>query len=331
MKTLIFTIICSALIEGTVLAKRNFFNGNLIDTTRQLKRNIITIEDNDQDLSLLLLSFDYSSNTSTFGTFSQFVRQPSYSPSMTFISKYGFDISLSGYWIENSDDSLTGTTSEYDFTAGYSIQIKKKLIIYPSYSHYFHSKESNTLKSAFNDNFNLGIYYQSGRFLSGLSANYLLGTDNTFYLSVQNSIILSKENFIFRNSIIDLQPTVDINFITRSYYETYFWESLSASSSLRDFFNDYPDIRRRFVILKNNNPDLTNMEILDIISTDYTEEKEKFALGNIGVYFPVSYMIGNFIIDLNVLAYIPVNQPDYFDGKVQVFFDLGISYIIGFK
>ena len=316
MKTFIIIILSTLLVAVQSIAGNDFFFREQADTTR---------------FSSLLLSFNYSSNTNTFGNFSQFVKQPFYSPSVTFISKYGFDISLMGYWIENSDDSLTGITNEYDFSLGYNFQISKKLNIYPGYSHYFHDDNSNTLKSVFDDNFSLYIYYQSKRFFNGLSANYLLGDDNAFYLSFQNSIILSKENIFFKNSNLDFQPTVDINFSTQSYYETYFWEILKSSSSYRDFFNDYPEIRRKYIILRDAYPDLTGTQILNVISLDYTEKKEEFTLSNIGVYFPVSYMVGNFIFDANMFIYFPVNQPDYLDDKVQVFFDLGITYMINFS
>ena len=331
MKLFIFLILLTFLTEAQSTARRNFFCNELPDTIKKLRIKEIAAEDYNIDFSSLLLSFNYSSNTNTFGNFSQFVRQPFYSPSVTFISEYGFDISAIGYWIENSDDSLTGVSNEYDLSVGYNFQITKKLYIYPGYSRYFHDDKSNTLKSAFDDNFNLYIYYQSRRFINGLSANYLLGKDNTFYLSFQSSIILSKENILFRNSSLDFQPTFDINFITRSYYESNFWEILKSSSGYRDFLYDYPDIRRKFINLRNTFPNLTNLEILNIISLDYIEKKEEFTLNTIGVYFPVSHMAGNFIIDFSLLAYFPFNQPEYFNDEIQVFFDLGITYMINFK
>ena len=44
----------------------------------------------DVSTSMILSSFDYSSNTNTLGNFNQFVRQPSYSPSVNYFSGYGF-------------------------------------------------------------------------------------------------------------------------------------------------------------------------------------------------------------------------------------------------
>ncbi len=277
------------------------------------------------------MSFNYSSNTNTFGSFNQFVKQPSYSPSIIYISKYGFDISGTGYWIENSDDSLKATTSEFDLSFGYNFTLFKNLNIYPGYSHFFYNSESNTIKSAFTDNFSLYLYYQFKKYIPGISANYLLGSDNTFYFTFQNSFTLSKENLIFKNSNLDFQPGIDINFSNQSYYVNYFWESLNASSSLRDFLRDHPVIRMEYIYIRNNYPNLTNIQILNIISKQFTKKKEEIRLSNISLYLPVSYMIGNFILDVSLLTYFPINQPDYFDEKVQIYFDLGISYILNFN
>ena len=278
--------------------------------------------------SSVFLSFYYSSNTNTFGRFSQFVKQPSYSPSLTYFSRYGFDISGTGYWIENSDDSLSRTTSELDLSAGYYFEVISNLTLYAGYSHFFYNEKSNTLKSEFTDNISLYTYYQLKKFHSGVSANYLLGSSNTFYFTVHNSLTLSREKVFMRNSSIYFYPGIDISFSTQQYYVNYFWESLNASSSLRNFLRENPDIRTRYFDLQITNPDLTNTEILNIISQDFIEEKEEFRLSNIGLYFPVSYWAGNFILDFTLLTYFPVNQPDYFDDNIQVYFNLGISYFI---
>lgn len=282
----------------------------------------------DIEYSSLFLSFNYSSNTNSFGSFSQFVKQPSYSPSVMYFSKYGFDISGTGYWIENSDDSLKHTTSELDLSVGYNIQIIKNLSIYPGYSHFFYNEKANTIKSSFSDNISLYTYYQLKKLMTGVSVNYLFGSDNTFYFTFHNSFTLSKEKVLFRNSSLYFYPGIDISFSTQQYFVNYFWESINASSSLRDFLRDNPEIRFKYYELRNSDPNLTNIEILNIISQDYTQIKEEMRLSNIGIYFPVSYMAGNLIFDFILLTYFPVNQPEYFNEDIQVYFNLGISYVI---
>ncbi len=298
------------------------------DTVVNNEVNRITPGFYDVEFSSLFLSLNYSSNTNTFGRFSQFVKQPSFSPSVMYFSKYGFDISGSGYWIENSDDSLSQTTSELDLSIGYNIEIIKNLTIYAGYSHFFYNEKANTLKSDFSDDISLYGYYQLKKLITGVSANYLFGTDNTFYFTFHNSLTFSKEKVLFRNSSLDFFPGIDISFSTQLYYVDYFWESLNASSSLRNFLREHPDIRTRYYELRTSDPDLTSTEILNIISLDYIQEKEEFRLGNIGIYFPVSYMAGNLILDFTLLTYFPVNQPDYFNNDIQVYFNLGISYFI---
>ncbi len=110
------------------------------------------------DLSTIMISFDYSSNTNTFGNFNQFIRQPSYSPSINFFSKINLDIGLTRYSVANSDDSLTSSTYELDMNIGYNIYLfKDKVLLYPGYSRFFYSKNSGSLKSMFSDNIQLRV------------------------------------------------------------------------------------------------------------------------------------------------------------------------------
>lgn len=328
----IFIFIALSVIIRQLCCGQNFKSGVLPATAaKSSEPEGINAVINKNNLSSLFLSFNYSSNTNTFGNFSQFVKQPSYSPSIFYFSKHGFDISGTAYWIENSDDSLRNTTSELDISAGYNFQFIRNLNIYPCYSHFFYNEKANTLKSSFSDDISLYIYYQMKWFLPGLSSNYLIGDDNTFFFTVHNSFTFSKEGIFFRNSSLDFLPGIDISFSNQSYYVNYFWESLYSSTSLRDFLRDYPEVRIKYLALRYTYPNLTNAEILTIIGRDYREKKEEMRLSNIGIYFPVSYMAGNFIFDFTLLTYFPVNQPDYFNDEIQVYFNLGVSYLIDIR
>ena len=278
-----------------------------------------------EKLSSLVFSFDYSSNTNTFGNFNQFVRQPSYSPSVTLFSGFNFDIGIFGNIISNSNDSLDAATYETDILAGYNINLlKDKLVIYPGYSHSFYSKNSGFLKSAYTDNFQLSIYYQDKYLSAGVSNSYLTGKDNMFTSLLYTGILLEKENFIFKNSIAGFYPEIDLNFGDYEYLNSY-------------YFNQYPvllldymqtrDIRALY-FLRNRFPNISDEEIISYFADKYSEDN--FKLTSVGLVFPFEYMIGNFSVNLSLMVIFPVNMPEYLDNSTEVYFSTGLSYMIGF-
>ncbi len=278
-----------------------------------------------KELSSLFFAFDYSSNTATFGNFNQFVKQPSYAPSVTFFSAYHFDLGLTGNIIANSDDSLDMATYELDMNAGYSLSfLDEKLVIYPAYSHFFYSENSGFLKSAFSNSFQLSAYYTGTWFSSGIAANYLTGDYKTFFGTIYAGPLLDKENLLFRNSLFSFTPEVDLNFGDYEYLNTYYFSeypSLLISELKRKDFKE-------LVILRVINPDMSQQEIIDYFAKKYAEDN--FKLTSVGLLFPVNYTIGKFSYNVGVMIYFPVNMPDYLDSSTQVYFNAGISYMIDF-
>lgn len=280
----------------------------------------------------IITSFDYSSNTTTYGRINTLVKQPSYSPGISFFSQYGFDVSTLFYVLGNSDSLFENSTTELDLMVGYEWEPVNNLIIYPSYSHFFYSKNSNSFKSGFSDNIQLDIDYSVKFFNTGISGNYLLGNKNTGLLSFRNSILLEKEDFLFKNLYVAIQPGIDLTWGNQLYIR----------NSVSDFFKNNPDkieayiyyetrksdfTRRLVNRLQNLYPDITQEEIARIIAAKNISADETFNLNAITLNLPAFFMIGShFSLMVNLMYYKPINTPDYIEDNWKFFWSTGISY-----
>lgn len=274
----------------------------------------------------LMFSADYASNSEILGTFSNAAKQPTYAPSVTFISKWGADISLTGYAIGNSDDSLDSFTGELDLMLGYNWEPVKGLVLYPSYTHFWYSENANSLKSIFRNDFHLDADYTYKFINLGASAGFYTGTQHTFYAGIHNSYPLSLNRVFGKKDGLSLQPGVDLNFGDYEYLNLYYLNKLEDNRTFLYYLLLNPTIRRYVYQERQKNPSLSREEIL----TDYLETKaqDQIKLTSVGISLPLSYMIGNFSINAGFYAYIPVNQPDYLGNEVQYFFDVGITYLL---
>src|SRR3990172_8682740 len=276
-----------------------------------------------------LFSIDYASNTNVLGNFNDIAKQPSISPSIVFFSELGADLSLLGYFIDNSDDSLESFTAEADIMLGYTIRPFKGFTIYPSYAHYFYSRNSNSLKSVFSDDFRLDMDFEYKIINTGLSAGYFTGKQHTFYTSFHNYYRLEMNNFPFKNSFLTIQPGIDLNFGDYEYLNLYYLDEIRTDQQFYTNLLAYPSIRRYVFIELQKNPDLTYKDVLDA----YLEEKaeDSFKLTSVGLSLPFYFMTGNFIVNLGLFVFIPVNQPDFLTGDPQFFFNFGLSYNLVFN
>lgn len=274
----------------------------------------------------LMFSADYASNSEVLGTFSNAAKQPSYSPSVSFLSKWGADISLNGYAIDNSDDSLKDFTTELDLVLSYNFEPVKGLVVYPSYSHFFYSENANSLKSIFSNDFHLDVDY-TWKFINlGVSAGYYSGQQHTFYAGLHNSYPFSINRILGKTDGFSFQPGVDLNFGDYEYLNQYYLNKLEDNRAFMVYLMLNPTIRRYVLVQRQKNPSLTREEIV----VSYLENKasDSFKLTSVGVSLPISYMVGNFSFNAGFYAYIPVSQPDYLGQDVQFFFDIGITYMI---
>lgn len=274
----------------------------------------------------LMFSADYASNSEVLGTFSNAAPQPSWSPSVSFLSKWGVDFSLNAYAIGNSDDSLENYTGELDLMLGYNFKPVKGLIIYPSYTRFLHTGNSNAMKSIFRNDFHLDVDY-TWKFINlGVSAGYFTGQQHTFYMALHNSYQISFNRIFSKNDALSVQPGVDFNFGDYEYLNLYYLESLENNRTYLYYLMLNPVIRRYVYEERQNHPSLSREDILIAYLEDRAGDQTK--LTSVGFSLPVSYMIGNFSLNVGIYAYLPVNQPDYLGSDVQFFYNIGISYLI---
>jgi len=241
----------------------------------------------------------------------------------------GLDLSMLGYVVGHSDDSLDHFTSELDIMLGYTFEPVKNLFIYPGYSHFMYGRNSNSLKSLFSDDFHLDVDYCWKMLDLGLSAGYFTGRQHTFYAQVRGYLLLDLEHVFFRNGILSLLPGIDANFGDYEYLNLYYLDQLRNNSGFSGYLIMYPAFRRYVFSQKLRNPDLTREEILYQFLRENARDSFKFT--SLGINLPVSYMIGNFGLNLGLYAFIPVNQPDYLDDGIQFFFNIGLNYMLTFR
>jgi hypothetical protein len=282
------------------------------------------------DCNMLMFFFDYASNTNVMGNFIPENRQPSFSPSIVFFSRWGADVSAIGNFIGNSDDSLDNFTTELDLTVGYTFKPFKNLTFYPSYAHFFYSDNSNALKSMFKDDIRLDIDYNYKIVNLGISAGYFMGKQHTFYAIAHNDYRFNINRFLFRNASLSIQPGIDANFGSYEYLNLYYLEKLKQDQWYYGYFwHNYPAIRQYVYKEKIRHPNLTYRDIID----NYLGKKarDNFKLTSIGVNLPIFYMIGNWGINLGIYAFIPLQAPDYLSDEILFFFDIGLSCNLVFK
>lgn len=282
--------------------------------------------------NFIITSFDYSSNTTTYGRLNALIQQPSYSPGVSFFSKYGFDVSALFSILGNSDSTFENYTNEFDIIVGYEWEPVKNLVIYPSYSHFFYSKNSNSFKSGFNDNLQLDIDYSLKSFNTGISGNYLVGENSTGLVTFRNSVLLEKEDFLFDNLYVAIQPGIDLTWGNQTYYKDKIEEYLklnpeAVERQLERLKNNRPRLYDWILNYKKNNPEVSIEDILLLLLPEYYEVNESFNLNAITLNLPAFFMIGsNFAIMANLMYYKPINTPDYVEDDWKFFWSIGISY-----
>lgn len=278
----------------------------------------------DQTYRTILLNFDYTNNSDIIGKLSESIHQPSYTASVSFLGKTGFDATVMTSFVSNSNDSMDAVTSEIDLLLGYQFKPIPSITIYPGYGRFFYSKESNALQKIFTDELHVDVDFNHRFFNLGLTPGFYFGKKSTFYFTVRNYYTFNFNHVVFRNSALSVQPGFDLNFGDFEYLNRFYVDELKEN----DYFYQYlllsKEIRHYVYEEKTRNPELTVVEILDI----YIEEQinDPFKLTSASFYLPVSYFLGNLGLNAGMYIFLPVHQPDYLYNDVQLFFNVGISY-----
>ena len=279
----------------------------------------------DDSMTSLDLSFDFFSNTNSFGQFNQLATQPNYSPAVTFNHKSGLTASFISNFTANSDTSLENFSEEFDLMLGYYRPIGKYFTVYPSYTRYFFANQSTLLTSAFTDNFSLDAYADYKNILLGGNVSYLLGDRNEWFITSYASYNLSFDHVLFKNSALMIQPEVNLNFGNQTYFNNYLINSFQTNSDSRSKFLSSRRTQLEILALMRNQ-DLTYEQAVALILLSYTTQEDSYNLSSVGISVPFAYMIGSFTINASVSAYFLTNKPAYITEDYQIFYGLGLVY-----
>ena len=279
-------------------------------------------ESNVPSFHSLMLSFDYSSNTGLFGLYNTEIKQPSYTPSVSYFSKHGFDISAMFFFMGNSDTDYTNSSFQMDAMAGYTFNIGKHFTIYPNYSHFFHDNASSSLKSSYTDNLQLDFSFEYKFFMSALTGNYLFGKENnTPILSFQNFFLIDKEEFIFNNLYVAVQPGFDISWSNRKYYKNYVYDFITSSpENKQQYFDSHPRFAFLYDRAKKEYPRLDENLIIKLLTARNITVEEEFKLSSVTFILPVYFMFKDFSVNASTSYYKPLNVSEYLDeiGRAHV-------------
>jgi hypothetical protein len=283
-------------------------------------------------LNSLFFSFDYLSQSNTFGVVNELAKQPSYSGAVYYYSKYNFDLGVSAIITDNSDSSFTHASLEYEFMAGYAFSVSDNLTIYPSYTHFEYSKNSFTLQSLFTDIIQTDIYLDTKNYFGGVTASYLFGNKNMFFGSVQNALGFDVEDFIFDNSLFSVQLEFDINFSDKNYYNEFIYYDWSQEEFLTWVSEYYP---RSETILAGqilvNGLESTKTRFYDIL-TEYEPElfKPYYTITSVDFMLPIYYSVGSFMFNFTPYIIVPTANTVFYDQNPVFIFNAGIAYNLNF-
>lgn len=277
-----------------------------------------------EEYNILLLSADYASNTNTFGTTLP-VKQPNYFGTVSFLSKYGVDISYTGIINVNSDSTFTKATFEHDIIVGYSFGLGENWSIYPSYMHMFQSKDSYALISSFTDAFQNDISFLGKYYNFNLSTSYILGQKNMFFCSLQNAFNYTKDDFILKKSSLTVQLGAYINFSDNNYYNQIIYDDWD-----RDYFSSW---------VQTNFPTTTYLRTeIQIILNGLEEAKDKlqsenpklfdsdYKITSLDFVLPVYYSLNNLMFNVTLMLNVPTSNNIFYPTENSFLINTGISY-----
>jgi len=277
-----------------------------------------------------LFSFDYSTNTNFPGNVDPEIKQPTLSPSVAFFSKSGIDAFVSGNLIGNSDDSLSGYSTELDLVLGYNFYLLENLTIYPAYTRFIYSPNAGIFNSIFRNDFHLDADYTKNFANLGITFGYMTGKQSTFYTSVRNYYLITLDHFLSQSGSLFIQPGIDINFGNYTYLNRVYLDQIRQDLGFYEYLiRNSPELRRYIFREINNNPLLTRQEVLDMVFGALA--KDEFKLTSVTLSLPIFFMTGNFGINFGLFVYIPANQPEYLNNKAMFYFNAGVSYNLGLE
>ncbi|TLX77774.1 hypothetical protein E9993_03770 [Labilibacter sediminis] len=287
---------------------------------------------------------DFTSNNNLNGRVSTLNKQPVLSSMVSYYHKLGFDATLVFSNVWNSDQTNTKASQETTLSLGYDYDITEWLNASVSYNHYWYSKNSNSIQSDYTDLLSSCVYTEVDWWVSNIMAGYYSGRANEFFVNVETGVDFTFEDVFKEGNLLSIQPMIsayagNINFYNEEAYRNYYF--------LYIFAQEYPNVTVNDMLIQIQEPDNQIERSLrnkletrprlkkrvdslpsDLVIASMFEEQNSFNLSNIGFILPVFYSWGDFMVNLGLSAYKPLNQPSYNQNSWVMYSNVGLAYFI---
>jgi hypothetical protein len=315
------------------------FNSGNISTFSQLDST------SNEGSSSISVGTGYSTNTNVFGSIDEFVSQPSYSSNAIFNEKHGFSLSLSPYFVGNSDSTNSHFTSECDFGAGYSWSGLKILSISTSYTHFFYSKNSMSLKSGFSDYASASTGVSVKWWNASISGGYGWGNTTDFSLNAGTGVTFKIKDLGEKDNDLTFSPSIGGTFNENQLTNL---NTQKKTFGLADFVKLHPNLKASdfltstapdIVAWRNAHPQIvknienkikksesktgkrktsSNLMLTDLLAST----KTKFGFTSVNLLVPVSYNYNNFTFTTTLAIY----KSNVSSEPIQYSLNFGVSY-----
>ncbi len=287
----------------------------------------------DPDKHLFYISTDFASNTNTFGITETTVKQPNFITTINFVSKQNYDLGYSNVITFNSDTSLSKPSYENDLFCGYTFNLNDKWSIYPTYTHMFHSKGSQTYIATFTDVFQGDLSYYGDSYNGSLNLEYYLGANNMFFSSFQSALGFSKDDLFLKNSVLEIQLGFYLNLSDINYYNESIYDNYKPKELISWVQTNYPELE---TFVKKRLPidglETTKTKLKEIINISVPGVfKPEYKLSSFDLYLPISYNVGNFMFIFMATANVPLADTQFYKLENTFMFNAGISYAFYLK
>jgi hypothetical protein len=272
-----------------------------------------------------LLGIDYSSNTNTFGINLDQINQANYIFTGAYFSKYKFDISYSGIVTDNSDSTFTKPSFENDFSLGYTLNVSDKFIIYPSYTHLVHSKNSYALKSIFSDIAQIDALYSTKYYNGSIDISHIWGDKNMLFVSVQNALDLMFEKVFCKDDMLNLQLGFSVNISDNNYYNQLIYNDYNYDDFTLWVENNYSPLTLARILQRIDNEGFDNIKQEIYYNNPYLFEPD-YKLTTIDILLPIYYSIHNIMFSVTGYLTISTATNEFYDQYTSFLFTGGVSY-----
>ena len=256
----------------------SFLNFNL---TAQIKNEVVKdslkneIKDSITKKSYFKFSASYLSNYVYNGR-KDSIATPYITPSVGYFNKKGFDLSFSGYYLNQANEHRFDFFSlDLNYNHEFTDNFSSGLIA----SRTFYNKSTSTLSSNIKGNIGANTDYDFGFIELFIEGDLLFSQKTDFALDIELEREFSLKN---GKDEFKITPTFDVNFSTLNYYEGYLNKKIGKK-------------------ILHNNPNIATVNAIT------TVDDNRFTLLDYEFSVPMSYQTKQFVFFLTPTYAIPKN------------------------